>query len=1145
MNLKFVFLTFLVLSGALAQAAADQAKQATCIRKTLNKLSEEGRVHAFGIRVTNEANVTLDSRLVGGSLSEITTTAIDRTHMISEAPTTETVAPVLESEKAVVNFAELTRIEKNPLSEVYDANEKKSADTHKISFKETKDQQQSLVKDEVLIQVQCKDLKKKLSELDMNLEADRKLYEELKKKMVTETNPAKIEELKEEIQQAAVKITTIKAEKATEAKKLEKEEAKLQEVKDQINQIKQESTDLDKEAKEQIVIINGQKILKKNLQKLTLTEAELKEEQGTLKVLEDKAKLVTDSKEAQRISEEIKKHQLKVEELKVQEAKIEKTVRQTSAKVEQAKQVVEEIKKDIKKAEEKEIAKFGAKCTSFSIRPQVKYCISWKTENGKKVCDQYKDVYRVEKCLQTDVSGACTKKTYAYEPNADRYQCESHSTEFAKDQCMEWAEKDGKAVCSKTETFYQSKTCVLFNQIGYEVKCVKTDTAYPAFKCTKTFEVAGKKTCKEMSAYNPTYFCKEYMLVDGHRFCKIQELFYGKEVTTFSCDVKEQMKDANGEVHCMKYSVKKLDQFKDFKLAPIGTETVKVSEAKTPVTERECKKIEKTIQKEKVTIEECKKKILEMEKTITRTKSEVEKLICKKIILKEQSKIAATEHKIAVEKEIKDKIVSEHIVRQRAVAQLKNEKRDAQGRITVESEIISTCTKKIREAKDALKKETSPAKIEEIKRIISEESEKKKNCQIKIITATKEIESVNAQIKKSKVNVEVLKLEIQKKDTEAIIKKTAETLVEKQNALTEQVKVVKTTVDESIKRKITAEIRSLEEEIKSGRITLEKEKTTFQKICRKEVAAVEKVAKKEVTQLITKELECKKVIEDMRKVIDNSKRTEEIEVARVKIRTLIEQQAEIKKEIVEIKHKEEVKKIEVHQEKKILEKECTKTVEQTRKVLETAKVVTETNKKTIVTVDPVTKKVTIEVVPKKTVEVITPVKKVEEIKRTEETKKTVEVVVPTKKVEEIKKTVEVIKPTKKTVEVVVPAKKVEETKKTEEIKKIIEVIKPTKKTLDSVVPTKKTVEVVTPTKKTLEVVVPTKKVEETKETCEQHKKVVIEEPQRTIIKKEEKTVTHEEILTPRAQKRDVEIPTKKTVVHREVKEVEPVCKEEN
>jgi hypothetical protein len=214
MNLKSLFLVLLVASALFAQVAPDPTKQASCIRETLGKLSQDGKIHAFGIRVTAPENsIRIDSLWVGGETSEITT-AYQRDLVVSKDPTTETAEAKRDFAEIPITITDFSKYEKNPLTEVIDGNEKITAQTTSISFEEKFAQKETLLHNITLIEKQCEKEKLDITKLNLTIEEDRKKYEELQKLILIETDPVKIEEYKSECTKITIEIKTIQAEKA-------------------------------------------------------------------------------------------------------------------------------------------------------------------------------------------------------------------------------------------------------------------------------------------------------------------------------------------------------------------------------------------------------------------------------------------------------------------------------------------------------------------------------------------------------------------------------------------------------------------------------------------------------------------------------------------------------------------------------------------------------------------------------------------------------------------------------------------------------------------------------------------------------------------------------------------------------------------
>ncbi len=329
MNLKSLFLVLLIASALFAQVAPDPTKQASCIRETLGKLSQDGKIHAFGIRVTTPENsIKIDSLWVGGETSEITT-AYQRDLIVSKDPSTETAEAKKELAEIPITITDFSKYEKNPLTEVIDGNEKITAQTTSMSFEEKFAQKESLLQSITLIEKQCEKDKLDISKLDLTIEADRKKYEELQKLILIENDPVKIEEYKSECTKITTEIKTIQSEKVKIEKTSQAHTSLVEKLKEEVKEIDKSTTEIDKAGKDEIVIINGKKVLKKQTEKIEILSETLKEEENKLKILEDKKKLTTNSVEADKITKTIETAQLKIQKLHEQEAEVKKVIRET------------------------------------------------------------------------------------------------------------------------------------------------------------------------------------------------------------------------------------------------------------------------------------------------------------------------------------------------------------------------------------------------------------------------------------------------------------------------------------------------------------------------------------------------------------------------------------------------------------------------------------------------------------------------------------------------------------------------------------------------------------------------------------------------------------------------------------------------
>ena len=928
MKLNFVFLAFLLMSMTLAQ---DYSKQASCIRDTLNKLSQDGRIHAFGIRATQESSIKIDSLQVGAEYSRLTSKLVSQVQDPSVAPKViESDAAITSTDREVI-YADMKTTEQDPLRDVVDGCVKQSKVTEgaamqtEIKEREKEDAQNTL-KDEII----------KMSIIQSQLIADKAKVEELLKQLTVESSEAKREELSQTISEITTTVKKIQHQKA----QIEKSVEIAKEIISEAQKEEKAQEDIPAEAQEQVVVINGQRIVKKLEAQKQVLEEQVQIEKLAIQRLEDKLKLVQDSKTAETITNEINKIQVKVEKLEEQTVKVDTQIRVTETKVEIAKQQITKIEQETKKAVLEEIKQYGTQCTSYSIRPSVKICIKWNTASNvaesenqsHRVCAEWKEMYRESKCEEKDASGKCIKMTYVTSPEVNRYECESHSTEFPKMHCMEWKSENGKAVCIKTETFYQARTCVEFVQVGNEIKCGRYEGAYPAFKCIKTMIVDGEKVCRESGAYIPYYYCKEYMMVGEHRYCQKRELFFGTETVAFKCEEKEQIKDSTGEIHCMKFSAKKLEEFKDFKVEPINSSTFKIVEKTEKIIEREVKRIDMRIIKEEATVHQIEKKIVELKKTIEKVTTSSEVNLIKKIIAAEKQRAEVIRHSMEIQKQVRDKIKSDETTIERKIVQIKGEIKDNRGRIIFESETINNCSLIIKEANDQLKTETDQTKIEQIKRTITEESLKMREANIKIITIEQEIQEKEVQIKETKINTKVVELELKKKDTQNLIKETTEKITHAKEQLIEIRKAIMTSTIEDERDKLIKKYNIITEKIKVSKHDLKTIKRDVEKMNIEEIVVIKRTTTTEVenlkkkiriiTDAITKlRTEVERIVEITK---TTNKQTENIEKV---IKELIKKETIINERIDRINKKSE---LEIH----TLEEETVpKIIRETTKIL--------------------------------------------------------------------------------------------------------------------------------------------------------------------------------------------------------------------
>lgn len=884
MKLNFVFLAFLLVSSALAQ---DYTKQAACIRDTLGKLSQAGKIHAFGIRVTNESSITVDSFTVGGTYSKLTSKLVAGEQNKTLDPTLNPVETIINSTNRTYSYVDLLVIEKDPIQKVIDGVSKAQ-----------------LLQLEKTLEQESQDQKEK--EVGGN-----------KITAKTEEGQATKDELINSITDVDVSIKKLENKGLTINTKSETATAQMKEL---LQPTGTSTTDISQETKDQIVIINGQRLIKKMSAQTSVLEEKIKEESTGLQTLEDKLKIVTDAKEVETIKNEIKKIQIQIEKLEEKKATITSTIRVVNQTVSTANQTITTIKQEIEKANLEEIKKFGNKCTSYSIRPSVKFCVKWRTTEDAKVCDQWKDIYRGSKCLKHDAAGKCVDTEYFFDEKVQRYECESHSLDFPKEHCLQWESKNGQAVCIKNETFYQAQTCVEFVLVGKELKCGQYQGAYPAFRCVKTMLVDGKEVCKEMGAYTPHYYCKEYMMVDGHRYCKKRELFFGTHTVQFECEEKEKLKDANtGEVHCMKFTAKKLEQFKDFQVQPISEKTITIIEKATKQVETEVKKIEKKIVSEAAEVKRIEKKIKELEKNMGKMTTTTEVTTIKKIIEAERKKAETIKHQIEVEKDIKDKIKSAETTVERRKVQIQGEIRDSRGRIITEAEEVKRCTRTITEAKDKLKYEKDPATIEKIKRIITEESDKKKQCQITITTIKQDIHEKEKQIKETKVDIKTIEAKIKESEIKELIKKQTEELKDKKKQIEIIRDTIKKTTDLSQRDALVKKYTTITEQIKIIKHDIKHEKKDIKNLITQEIVTIKKKTettiedfKKRLRTIETTITE----LEEMKKRITTEE--EKIKIIEI-IKKKTEESSEIRKKLIEIEHESKITII------KLIEEEHPKT----------------------------------------------------------------------------------------------------------------------------------------------------------------------------------------------------------------------------
>lgn len=886
MKLKFAFLAFLLVSSALAQ---DYTKQAACIRDTLGKLSQAGKIHAFGIRVTNESSIAVDSFKVGGSYSQLTSKLVDDGKNQVVDPSLNPVDATINKQNRTYSYQDLQILEKDPIQKVIEGVSK----------------------------AQLINLEKEL-EQEAKAQSDKQVGDS-KTTVKKEEGQLTKDELTESITNLDVSIKKIENKGLTINTNSETASAQIKEI---LQPATNSNTEISQETKDQIVVINGQRLIKKMTAQTSVLEEKIREENQALQALEDKLKLVTDSKEAETIKTQIKKMEIQKEKLQEEKAKITSIIRVVNQTVETTNQIIKTIKQETEKAALEEIKKFGTKCTSYSVRPSIKFCVKWKTTEDSKVCDQWKDIYRGSKCLKRDATGKCIDTQYFFDETVERYECESHSLDFPKEHCMQWESKNGQAVCIKNETFYQAQTCVEFFVVGTEIKCGRYEGAYPAFRCIKTMMVDGKEVCKEMGAYTPHYYCKEYMMVDGHRYCKKRELFFGTHTVEFECEEKEKVKDEQtGEVHCMKFTAKKLDQFKNFHVQPISEKTIEIVEKAKAQVETEVKKIDKKIITEVAEVEKIEKKIKELEKNMQKMTTTTDVQTIKKIIEAEKKKADTIKHKIEVQKDIQDKIKSAETTVERRKVQIQGEIRDSRGRIVTETEEIKKCDRVIKEAKDKLIHEKDPATIEKIKRIITEESDKKRHCQVTITTIKQDIHEKEKQIKQTKVDIKTIEARIKENETKELIKKHIEELKDKKEKLQIIKDTIKKTTNLEERDALVKNYTIITEQIKTIKHDIKHETKEIKKLTTEEIVTIKKKTETTVEDLKKRIKTLETTITELEKIKKTLITHEEITKIIEIIKKKTEEMTEIKKQIIEIKHDSEIKII------KLIEKETSITEE--------------------------------------------------------------------------------------------------------------------------------------------------------------------------------------------------------------------------
>jgi predicted nucleic acid-binding Zn-ribbon protein len=871
MKLKFVFLALLLVSTTLAQ---DYTKQAACIRDTLGKLSQAGRIHAFGIRVTNESSIAVDSFKVGGNYSALTSKLVDDGKNSKIDPTLNPVNATINLQNRTYSYVDLLLLEKDPTIKTVDG----VAKADLVTLEKQLEQEAQAQKE---------------TQTGNNTAA-----------VKSEEGQATKSELTEAIQNLDVAVKKLENKGLTINTTSENATAQMKEI---LTPPTNSTSDIPEESKDQIVIINGQRLIKKFAAQTSVLQEQIKEETQAVQTLEDKLRLVTDSKEAETIKNELKKLQLQIEKLEEKKANITSTIRVVNQTVTIANQTINQIKQEIQQATLEEIKKFGTKCTSFSIRPSVKFCTKWRTTEDSKVCDQWKDIYRGSKCLKQDAAGKCIDLQYFFDEKVDRYECESHSLEFPKEHCMKWEAKNGQAICIKNETFYQAQTCVEFVLVGKEMKCGRYEGAYPAFRCVKTMMVDGKQVCQEMGAYTPHYYCKEYMMVDEHRYCKKRELFFGTHTVQFECEEKEKIKDANtGEVHCLKFTAKKLDQFKDFKVQPISDKTINLIDKATKQVETEVKKIDKKIITETAEVERIEKKIKELEKNMNKMSTTTDVTTIKKIIEAEKKKAEVIKHHIAVEKEIKDKIKSAETTVERRKVQIQGEIRDSRGRIVVEAEILKKCDRTIKEAKDKLRHEKDPSTIEKIKRIITEESDKKRKCEVTITTIKQDIDKKEKQIKETKVDIKTIEAKIKENEIKELIKHQTKEIKDKKEQLKIIKDAIKNTKDLEKRDALVKNYTIITEQIKIIKHDIKHEIKDIKKIITQEIITIKQKTETTVEDLKKRlyilEITITKLEEIKKKITTHEEKIKIIEIIKKKI----EEITEIRKKIITINHESKV-----------------------------------------------------------------------------------------------------------------------------------------------------------------------------------------------------------------------------------------------
>lgn len=130
------------------------------------------------------------------------------------------------------------------------------------------------------------------------------------------------------------------------------------------------------------------------------------------------------------------------------------------------------------------------------------------------------------------VRRVCTKRTYSYNKNVNRYRCASRSHRYRKSICVD---TNGSGKCTKRGVFYGLKTCVHYIRRRGRFVCNRHRIAYPKYRCTKYVKTRGGRRCGHRMVFKPRTYCMRFTISRGKRICVRRGIFFGGKFNKFVC----------------------------------------------------------------------------------------------------------------------------------------------------------------------------------------------------------------------------------------------------------------------------------------------------------------------------------------------------------------------------------------------------------------------------------------------------------------------------------------------------------------------------------------------------------------------------------------------------------------------------------